>query len=416
MNIEISLRAQKLIKKYWRAYGLRRHDLPSISSSVDFETFISWLNENQIKLPEKSKKKRYKIEFIQASLNAELLHDLLVSMRGDEVEIGKQDKNTSEIGKIKFALLTAAGILVTACQGFDSIVTMLSIFSLSSTVILRAGFAFSLLSIVVFCGFDLVKVSNSLGVKLSDKYKLLDAYLLQLQQIKAIKKKIDDYSFADLLKYDLKKLEQILSMLQKRFASLTEASKQFDEALNSENIQGAKTLISGVSALLFFGNGFFAGQSVALFVSSYIINSAIPAFWPVIIFSVFLGLASLSIYWYVERPVLNKLVSNWFGLNEENIKKLCDKDLLTKESKKLENLKEKVMSMTRLTSRLTQLEQEQEISIDESQIGNESTYSKTEIDTRASANFYSFLKPQGLLPTTFLEQHNQDEAVVCCSI
>lgn len=117
-------------------------------------------------------------------------------MQGDDVNLPKEVENNTK-GKMKFVLLTMAGILVAACQGFDGIVTMLSVVSLPSSIILGIGFAFSFLSVIVFCGFDLVKVSNALGIKLSDAYKLLDAYLLQLQMIKSIRKKIDDYCFSD---------------------------------------------------------------------------------------------------------------------------------------------------------------------------------------------------------------------------
>jgi hypothetical protein len=65
------------------------------------------------------------------------------------------------------------------------------------------------------------------------------------------------------------------------------------------------------------------------------------------------GCAALSIYWFVERPGLNKLVNNWFGLNEEKIEQLCDKEVLAKQEKKLENLKEKI---NRTSKKLSQLE------------------------------------------------------------
>lgn len=188
MNIQISLRSQKLIKKYLLESHVHSHELSSITTSADLAALISWLNKEQ-KYPKKSKKKQQKIEFILVSLRTALLHDLFLSMKGDEIKLPKEEEHNTPIDKIKFTVLTMAGILVAACQGFDGIVTMLSIFNLSSSMILVAGFAFSFLSVIVFCGFDLVKVSKALGVKLSDAYKLLDAYLLQLQMIKSIRKK-----------------------------------------------------------------------------------------------------------------------------------------------------------------------------------------------------------------------------------
>ncbi|MGL5742380.1 MAG: hypothetical protein ACRCXC_07445 [Legionella sp.] len=412
MNLEISKSTQKLLKKYWKACGIRRNARSSLSSLADLDTLLSWLSDEHPQPHIKSKEKKQHIEFLLVSLRAELLNDLYSSMHGDEeAEKEKRAKDTSGMGKIKFSLLTAAGILVAACQGFDGIVTMLSIFTLPSAIILGAGFLFSLFSIAVFCGFDLVKVSNSLGVKLSDSYKLLDAYLLQLQQIKAIRKRIEEYRLAELSERDLKQMELIVSMLQKRFESLSKAGKQFDEALNSDNMQMAKTLMSVISALLFFGGGFFAGQSVALFVASLVINPVIPAFWPVIIFSTVVGLAALSIYWYVERPGLNKLVSSWFGLNAESVEQLCDNDLLVEEEKKLKSLKGKITSTAQLTNKVVQLAQR----LMYSDVTDESLQPQIVFDTRASANFYSFLKPPGLVQKPSAEEEHTEQ-VVCCAL
>ncbi|WP_412757211.1 hypothetical protein [Legionella bozemanae] len=415
MNIEISLRSQKLIMKYLLASGVHFREQLSISLPADFIALMSWLDEQQIKNSEEpSKEKKQKIEFILVSLRTELLQALFLSMKGDDTILPKEVENNTQ-DKIKFALLTMAGILVAACQGFDGIVTMLSIFSLPSSIILGIGFAFSILSVVVFCGFDLVKVSNALGIKLSDAYKLLDAYLLQLQMIKSIRKKIDDYYLSDLSSSDLQQLKLIISMLQKHLASLTKAGKQFEEVLKSERIQTVKTLISGVSALLFFGGGFFTGQSVAFFMSGLILNSAIPAFWPVIIFSAIVGLAALSLYWYVERPVLDKLVSSWFGLNEESVQKLCDKPLIIKEEKKLENLQGKVTSAAARVSKQS-AQSEHLIDGHEELENNDSAPRRVVISARIGTNYYSFLKPPkspAALPTIAVEDEHLENASCC---
>lgn len=406
MDIAISLRSQKWIKKYLLASGVRRNEiLPP--TSIKFKTLISWLSTDPIKSFEKSKKSQ-KIEFILVSLQTAFLRDLGLSMKGEyEKTEKKNNNNSSEMSKIKFLFLTSAGILITACQGFDGVVTMLSVFSLSPSIMLGIGFAFILLSVIVFFGVDLVKVSNALGVKLSE-YKLLDAYLIQLQKIKVIRKKINDYTLVAMSQEDLQQLELILSMLQKRFMFLAVASKQFDEALNSKNVQMIKTAISGVSALFFFGSGFFAGQSVALFIASLILDSVLPTFWPIIVFSALVGLAALSIYWYVERPGLEKLVTNWFGLNEENVQQLCDKNSLNKEIKKLASLKEKVISTARITKKLAQLEQE--INSNEP-LALETTPNKAVAELRVSTNFYSFLKSR--VSATAHEKQDFNEAMSC---
>ena len=411
MSIPINLHSQKLIKKYLSEAQVHSRELRSITTSVDLLTLISWLNKD-LKYSRKSKEQQQKIEFILVSLRTSLMQDLFLAMKGDDVKLPQKEEHNTPIDKIKFTLLTMAGILVAACQGFDGIVTMLSIFNLSPSMILAAGFAFSFLSVIVFCGFDLVKVSKALGVKLSDAYKLLDAYLLQLKMIKSIRKKINEYSLSDLSQDNLKQLQCIISMLEKRFTMLTEASKQFELALASENMSIAKTLISGVSGILFFGGGFFAGQSVALFMSGLLINSLTPAFWPVIFFSALVGLAAFSIYWYVERPGLDKLVSSWFGLNEENIQKLCDKSFINREIHKLERLKTKVIGAARLAKRLTQAGEHMDV---DEELVIDSVHERIAIDIRTSGNYYSFLKPQepsALRPKISCEQEHIDPS--CC--
>lgn len=155
---------------------------------------------------------------------------------------------------------------------------------------------------------------------------------------------------------ELNELHLILVMLQDRVNSLVKAGKKFDLALNSPKMDIAKTIVSGVSGILFFGGGFFAGQSVATFMLALVMTSVTPTFWPVLLFSVIVGLAAFSLYWYVQRVGVNKLVSEWFGLDEDKIEKLCGKSKMDKELKKLNNLDEKVMTTSDLLSKVANLE------------------------------------------------------------
>ncbi|MCW8387178.1 hypothetical protein OQJ18_11325 [Fluoribacter dumoffii] len=391
MNIVLRLHTQKLLRKYLLASGVSLDELPALPSAVNLDDLAYWLSRERIRHSQSSKKPKTELAFV--SLQNELLHDLCDALNVDNIK-RTEEENRSVMDKIKFGLLTAAGILVAACQGFDGIYTMLSIFELSPSIIFGFGFVFSFLSVIVFCGFDLIKVSNALGVRINDSYKLLDAYLLQLQMIKSIRKKINGYCFCDLPANVLQEQEQIVSILKTCFLSLAEASSQLNRALHSENMEIAKTLMSVGSAILFFGSGFFAGQSVAVFTLT-LMGSAIPAFWPVIIFSTLVGLAALSLYWYVERPELSKLVSSWFGLDEENIQKLCDEDLILKESKKLNHLERNIISISRITGRT--MPSEQGVFTQERQFGEELVPQPLP-GIKASTNNYSFLKPSDLTP------------------
>lgn len=382
--VNISSGSQKKIRKYWLALGIQNYETEP-SASLNLLELISLLDRD-LDTPSEKLIENPKIEFILVSLQAELLQDLFVSMKGHHDQSDKNNKNSSEMSKFRFFFLTASGILVTACQGFDGILTLLSMFSLSPPIMLGAGLIFTLLSVIIYFGGDLVKVSNILGVQLSE-YRLLDAYLMQLQKIKAIRKKINDYILLDMSASELQQLHQILGALEKRFQSLKAATKQFEEAVNSNTVQMAKTVISGVSALLYFGSGFFAGQSVSLFVSSLALNSTLPISWIAIIFSVIVGLAAVSVYWYVERPGLEKLVTQWFGLNEEIVEKLCDEDLLAKEEKKLAGLREKVVKTQRFVRSYSELKGDEQL------LDSETTHRITPTTRRRSTSACSFFMP-----------------------
>ncbi len=56
-------------------------------------------------------------------------------------------------------------------------------------------------------------------------------------------------------------------------------------------------------------------------------SAAVPTFWPVLVFSLIIGLAAFGVYWYVERPSIELFVSKKFGLDKEQIETFCEKNL-----------------------------------------------------------------------------------------
>lgn len=330
--------------------------IPPAPASLDFIALRSWLDNKLVVPSANSVKLQKEIEFMLMSLRAELLHDLCRALVGDEATV-QEAKQTQTNDKLKLILLSAAGILVAACEGFDSVVTILSIFSLSATVILASACIFSFLCMIAFCGLDLVKLAQGLGVKLGDAHKLLDIYLRQLDEIKLIRKTIANYDLSEYSAEDLKKLALIISLLQQRFAQLDEAGEQFEQILNSTQTQLTKLVLSGVTAALFFGGAFCSGQTVSLFILGFLMTTVTPASLPVLLFSFGVGLAAFSLYWYVELPGLTSLVSGWFGLDEEKIATLCDHELLAKEATKLALLKKRLEGASHLKEQLSELQQ-----------------------------------------------------------
>jgi hypothetical protein len=303
------------------------------------------------------KKSQQEMEFILASLRAELLHDLLSSM-SLQCEDTKKDEPPSSGARLKFYLLAIAGTVLAACEGFDSISSMLGLFTLPPVVVLLSAVACSIFSIIIFYGFNLVQVSNNLGVKISETPKLLDIYLQQLNEIKGIRKKINTYKLSELSSEELQHLTKTLEMLTARFDALRGSSKQFAEALDSPKMNIMKNLFAGSAGLLFFGGGFLAGQSAALFLLGFILPAVTATAWPVVLFSVVVGCAAFSLYWYVEKVGLQQLISGWFGLDEEKIETLCDSKQLDKQAYKLQNLKEKIIDMAALVRQKEELKEQ----------------------------------------------------------
>lgn len=390
MSIEISPRTRQLINQYQVACALNQQETPT-ATSIDYVTLLYWLDDHSALIQNIPEKSRQSAEFVLLLLRAQLLHDLRVSMEGEEKPDTAEESSTSN--KMKLILLTCAGILVTASDGFDCVITIMSTFSLSSAIILASAMAFSLCSIIAFCGIELFKISSSMGVKLKEAHKLLDGYLQQFEEIKRIRKKIGDYNFSKLPKDELDQLAQLISLSQQRLAEIMAASDQFNKVLNSRGVQITKVVLSTIAATLFFGGAFCAGQTASLFILGLFITTITPASVPVLLFSLLVGLAALTLYWHLEVPGLKGLISGWFGLNEEKVEKLCNREALTKEEKKLSLLKEELQGTFALKEQLAQQEHVSPVT-EEPVLDDESPKEKPKPSAPSvGTNIYSFMRP-----------------------
>jgi hypothetical protein len=296
-----------------------------------------------------------KEEFLLASLRAEVLKDLLAAMNEKKSSEATAAKKKSSKTTITCVCLVIAGSLLAACEGFDSITSILSIFPFSALVVLIAGIGFSLLSVIFFYSFGSIRIANSLNISFGKVPKLLNTYVLQCQTIKAIEEAIESYTLAELDLRELDQLRRLIALLKTHLDSLAAVGSNFNQALHTQNMQTIKTLVSIMGGLLFFGSGYFAGQSVALFFASLVMPLALPTFWPVILFSTIIGLTALSFYYFVEQEGVKKYVSSWFGLEEKKIKLLCDQGSIN-EKQKLKILDKKVASTALLKKQNEELQ------------------------------------------------------------
>lgn len=391
-TVILSAQSQELLNRY--AVLVQKPCLSLTVNSIALSTLIEWLNlKNDECATALNKNQQQKLEFAQAALHTSLLHDILATIAPHTANsLFQEQQKQSTAKKVKLAVLAVAGLFFAACEGFDGITTTLGVFASPSLWTLCAGLIFSLLSIVVFYVYNLTQLSNNLGVQLTDAPKLLDLYVQQMQHMKLLRKQINRMNLVTLTHDDSVHLASIVLLLQRELKELGAKSQQFARALKSKKMQVIKYIFTGVAGAIFFCGGFCAGQSVSVFLLSLLItNLAIPL-WPVVVFSVLVGLAALSLYWYVERPEIDQLVSAWFGLDQHKIAKLCDPDKLQREADELDNLKVKIEDAALVAKQLETLrmdtKQGEIISVKEEVVG------KQEEPPRMSMNIYAFLRPQ----------------------
>lgn len=314
-------------------------------NKIQIDGILSWLGqiENQT------------LRFEQESLRAALLHDLHHALKSYLLK-NKDDQESENIRswwkKCLFILLATAGTLLALCDGFDGMASVLSLFiGIPIWLIFLAGTAFSLLSLTVFYGFDLDQISQNLGVGWSQSRKILDVFIEQIEAIKLIRKLISKNYKAHIQNLmhenknyhdDLDKFEKILSVLIIRHDALIDVRKMYLHDQKQMYLNVVKFGVAIIAGLLFFSYGFFSGQSLALAILGLFMTSVSLTFWPLIVISVAMGLASVSLYWFVERPGLQNLVSSWLGFDEEKIMRLTDEMIVTKEKNKMTHLKQEL--------------------------------------------------------------------------
>ena len=383
MRIQLSERTRELIMQYFVLSDPQSLGVNLSFFAQDEAALFRWFFSEIIDSTASNQKE---LEYQHTLVRVALLGDLSCSMGIAQHDLKQPLPPPSLSDLWKFYLIAVSGTLVAACEGFDGISTLLSVLPLPSIASLLVGLTCSALSVMVFYGFNLVQVSKNLGIKLTDAANLLDLYVAQMKAIQSIHQQISAYKLAKLTTEELEELVQIIQILEQSLGSLTTASTKFSEALNSPKMQVMKAIFSGVSGVLFFGSGFFAGQTVATSILSLLFVGMTPASWPVILFSCGIGLAAFSLYWYVEKVGLDQLVSGWFGLDEEKIDVLCNEDNLNRQRQELINLKEQIDSTADIKRELELLKQQRE----EQTLTKQGALALEQTSPRFANSMYSF--------------------------
>ena len=332
--INLSIKTKKLIRKLQtiqpnlvdelKVIPLNFGDTGLKDKVVEVDPIIlrQWLTPSEFHKPENQD-----AQFLLQALQTSLLKDLHNSISKNKNGSKKEPANW--YSKAKFIALAVFGTIFFGFEGFDGITALLGVFSVPAIALLAAGLAFSFVSVIVFYAFDLAEISKNLNIKKGKSTQILDVYLDEIKAIEETIRKLNR-KYQNKEVEELKEAQAILSMLKQRHEALDKPRKDLKAAGNRPIIKVAKIITSSLAGIIFFSGGFFAGQTVALFIAGLVGATVAPAFWPVIVASIVVGLAAFSIYWFVERPGIENLISRRVGLDKDKIDVFCEKDTLDK--------------------------------------------------------------------------------------
>ena len=336
--ITLSERSKKIIAELCKVTDdvfVTKMNMDTIAS-IECNQLTYWLNQTV----NHEKQSRFGFEDLRAALLADLYDSVLTDKERKEKN---ETQPTSRWQRSKFGLLAIAGTLLAVCEGFDGIASLLKLLSAPAAAVFSVGAAFSVLSVVVFYGFDLVEISKNLGVSIKNSPKLIDVFLDQVEQIKQLQAKIDHLSTnEDTTDEELSQFKPLVAMLKIRYESLNQARAAYDHALNRPGLKLIKSITAVVSGVLFFGGGFFAGQSLALVIAGLFMAAVPVVFIPAITIGIAAGLGAFCIYWFVQRPGLENLVGRSLGLDKDKIEVLGSAQAVTLQLETLSLLDKKI--------------------------------------------------------------------------
>jgi hypothetical protein len=194
-----------------------------------------------------------------------------------------------------YKTLSVFGGIYAFFAGFDGMLSVLSILfpSLNTSLMISLGLVASFSALGVFLSRDRQSIAEALEIQEEEKLDTINDYLFSLEKyyrslyIKSLKE-TDNFEI----------MEHLDSMLALRELLVNKSKLNEDLANQSMNYIQAQSVI-GIGAILFFSDGFFIGQGLALLISQFLLVNSAPL---VLGLSIFLGLMALSAYWFVERP------------------------------------------------------------------------------------------------------------------
>lgn len=283
----------------------------------------------------------------------EHLRLLLKEFDPDYDQIPISNENIDWWSYLHLSFLGFAGTVCSICSGFDGSVSILTLFiGIPSWTVFLVGFALSLVLVVLFYGLDFIEISDNLNVRLHQSNQSVEQAVTQADLVELFINKIKERLClikASIVSPDsnvisqgadeISKMESLLKMLLVRQDDLSLMRKEYRKEIERTYVRLLKAFANILIGLLFFNAGFFTGQVLSVVIFSAFIAAGISATaWPVLLISIFVGLASLNLYWYKDRAIVERLACRWVGLDEDKINRLPDDDFIGKQKTELETL------------------------------------------------------------------------------
>lgn len=207
-----------------------------------------------------------------------------------------------------YYFLSIAGGIYALCSGFDGMVSVLSLLTpqLYLGVIITLGLLSAISALGIFIARDLPSIMDSLNLAHSPYHSAVDTYLYHLQRF-------NQQSTEENWKPGAQFYQQVRTAEQ---LSKIFADKEVLNGIRKSSwwVQVQAHVVTGIGAILFFSDGFFIGENLALLCASVLASSQLLAFTLAI--SVLMGIFALAAYWYVERCSMHDYLLNHVATDE----------------------------------------------------------------------------------------------------
>lgn len=274
------------------------------SSAPSFEAFCDYFNK-------KLKSKQSKQLFLDNELNQlrEYTHSL--------------QNHQSSVSWGLYYFLCFAGGAYALCSGFDGMASILALVmpELYVGLLIALGIISALSALGIFIARDKPSIMDTIELSYNPYHSLVDEYLFSIHIY-------NDASISE----KLKKHQQDFGM-ERVAAGLLDNIFKDKAKINQEIkekwwVQIQANIMMAIGGILFFSDGFFVGENVAVLISSML---GVNSFEWVLFTSLVMACFALVAYWYVERSSLKTYlydnVSTDDNLLQER-KQVNDKNLI----------------------------------------------------------------------------------------